>query len=259
MYKYLAEIKDVEEKRFVKMFLEFQERADHQYRSCFSDFYNVTWMESVIEKYRSIIGHGTFQFFGGFEGAERQILVVSPYELSEADYPICALIVRVKTGIGKKLTHRDFLGALLGLGIKRETIGDLLINEFGAYMIVNRSIASYIETNLTGIGRYKNIEIEEIAFNELKLESPKLKEVSMTVSSLRLDVIVSGAFGLSRSITSKLIQAEKIKCNGMSQSATYLVHEGNVISVRGYGKFILKEVGGLTKKDRQHVIIEKYV
>lgn len=255
----LNHITDVQEKRFVRMILEYSKRADEQYRPLFTDFYERDWLNNVLDCYVDESTRQMCYFCGGFETAERQMIGVAPYHIEDGDFPVSALEVRVKTGMGKALTHRDYLGALLGLGIERDTIGDIVIKPFGAYIIASESMIPYISSHLLSIGRYQNIEAQVIPFSQMIIDPPQIKIYETTIASLRLDVIVAAAFGLSRGISTKLIQSERVKCNGIIGNYKQLIKEGDRITVRGHGKIRLKQINGVTKKDRLHITIEKYI
>lgn len=255
----LHEIKDPKEKMFIKTVLEYSSKADNQNKPFFTDFYNVEWMKQTIQKHISIKNMLEYKFFGGYDYAERQVLGIFPAYDTANIFPIGCLKINVKTGIGKPLSHRDFLGALLGLGLERDTIGDIMIKPFGAYVIVKSNMMDYISYSLTGIGKYQNLEIAEVCFEELELETPKLKEINTTVASLRIDVVTAAGFGLSRTACTKLIQNDKAACNGITVSSSYVLKEGDIVSLRGYGKIRLKQLNGITKKDRFHICIEKYI
>lgn len=259
MRQTLNHIVDIDEKRFVKTILEYSKRSEEQYRPLFTHFYNKDWISSMLERYIDQHTRGKCYFYGGFDTAERQILAISPYEIEQEDFPIMALKITVKTGIGKALTHRDYLGALLGLGIERETIGDIILKPFGAYIIAEENMIPYICSCLTGISKYQNIESQIISFSELQIDPPQVRIFETTVTSLRVDAVAATGFGLSRGNITKLIEAKRVKCNGITSTTKQLVKEGDTITVRGYGKMRLKQVGGLTKKDRLHIAIEKYV
>lgn len=255
----LEHIKDLDEKRFIKSFSEHYNRSEAQQRALFTDFYNREWVQEIIAKYCGKIYLDQIQLIGGYSDAERVIVGCSPYDIEAYEWPICCLKIEVKTGIGKALSHRDYLGALLGLGIERDIIGDIIIKPFGAYVMIKHSMLDYIRFNLTSIGRYQNIHLTEIAFEEMEIEPPKVKVMEITVASMRLDVIVSAGFGLARSASLKLIKAEKVKCNGMNVSSSYLTKAGDVVTLRGYGKIKIGATSGLTKKDRLRITIEKYI
>lgn len=255
----LTHINDVQQKRFVKMILEYSKRAENQYRPLFTDFYDRDWLTRMLDSYVDESTRQMCYFYGGFETAERQMIGVAPYHLENEDFPMSVLQVNVKIGVGKALTHRDYLGALLGLGIERDTIGDIVIKPFGAYIVASESMISYISSQLLSIGRYQNIELQVIPFSQMVIDPPEVKIYETTIASLRLDVIVAAAFGLSRGISTKLIQSEKVKCNGIIGNHKQLIKEGDRITVRGHGKIKLKQINGVTKKDRLHITIEKYI
>lgn len=252
-------IKDIEEKQFVRMITDYVYRADKQNRPFLTEFYNKEWMESILGQYCPKTSYISYTFFGGYQGTERQRLAVTPYELNDEDFDIGALNIEVKTGLGKALSHRDFLGAILSLGIERDRIGDILPHESGAYVIVCASMIAYIRSQLLTIGRYQKVVVEEIPLSNLSIIQPKTKEMSTTVSALRMDAVTAAAFGLSRSECTKLIQGEKARRNGVSVSSSDLLNEGDTITLRGYGKVKLKAINGYTKKERLHITIEKYV
>ena len=260
MYKIdCSKIKDVEERQFIKQIQNALYLSDAKYRESFTDFYNKEWMQSVYKKYLGDTLAEGLVYFGGYEGAERQILGCAPFELCDEDFPLCCLKIVVKTGIGKALSHRDYLGALLGLGIERDKMGDIIVKSFGAYVMVSKVLSDYIEVSLTSIGRYQNIEITAIPFSEVEVQPPQTKRIETTVASLRVDATIAAGLHLSRSMVLKLIEAGKVKCNGMETNRCVNLKEGDHITVRGYGKFKLTKVNGMTKKDRIHVVIEKYV
>lgn len=253
------QIAQPEEKEFLQKLLAAQSKAEKQYRCIATDFYARAWMDQVILQYLGQQYHNTLKFFGGYEDAERQSVIFGVEEDFEVELPIGALCITVKTGIGKPLTHRDFLGTLLGLGIERSKIGDILIEPFGAYVIVNKELEDYISCHLTHIGRYGQIEIESIGFDEIALGEKKVKEITGTVQSLRADSIFALAFGMPRGGVVKLLQADKGKCNGMPVKVADLLKEGDIGTLRGYGKMKLVQINGQTKKDRTHIKIEKYI
>ena len=252
-------IKNIEEKQFVKMVTDYAYRANKQNRPFFTAFYNKDWMESLLSQYCSKESYIDYTYFGGYEGAERQKLAVTPYELNHEDFEIGALNIEVKTGLGKALSHRDYLGAILSLGIERDRIGDIIPHESGAYVIICAGMMPYIRSQLSTIGRYQKIEVEEISLDQLMAIKPETKEIHTTVSALRMDAVTAAAFGLSRSECAKLIQGEKAKRNGLTVSVGQLLSEGDTITLRGYGKAKLKGINGYPKKERIHITIEKYV
>ena len=196
-------------------------------------------------------------FEGGFEDAERTMYVCRP-EYAEADISDIIKVIRVWGRELGSLTHRDYLGSLMGLGITRENIGDILVSGNGAFIFVKAEIAEYIINNLDKIGRH-GIKTELCDCSEAELPEPKTKEIKGTVSSLRLDAVLSLAAGISRSRALDMISQELVSLNWeVVSSPSHKVEEGDLISVRGTGRLRLKEVGGITRKGRIGITVLKY-
>lgn len=259
MKQTLAHIKDDTERQFVKTVMTSTQKAFLQGRPFFTDFYNEDWMQSLILQYVGQPPDVIYRFYGGYPEAERKILVISPDEIPEEACGIGALKIEVRTGVGKALTHRDYLGAILGLGIERRLIGDIMIKPFGAYVIASEVMLDYIRSQLTGIGKYHKLDVKVIPLEEIAVESPQVKEMNVTVSSLRADAVLAVSFGISRSECTKLIQGDKAKQNGRAVSGSGLIKVGDTLTLRGYGRIRLKSVNGQTKKERFHITIEKYI
>lgn len=252
-------IKDESERQFIKTVAMYVDKADLQYRPFFTDFYNIDWMKSIMSQYLLGYREDLYTFFGGYEEAERQIMCICPYTIDKEAYEICALKLEVKTGIGRALSHRDYLGAILGLGIDRRQVGDIIVKPFGAYVIMNEKMADYVSSQLLSIGRYQKIAISKVPFDELEIDTPCIKMINQTVSSLRMDAVAACSFGLSRTECAKLIQGEKLRCNGRIVGVSEPVKEGDVLTMRGYGKARFVAINGQTKKERIHITIERYV
>ena len=203
-----------------------------------------------------------FRFFGGAELSEREVCCYLPDYLDDdwlfsADGPIAA--VRASFFEEGKLTHRDFLGSLMGCGIKRETVGDIFVSAGSCDFLVLREILPYLLQNLVSAGRTK-LHVEEIALCDLHIPEQAVKTVRDTVSSLRLDGIVSSGFSISRGKAADYIAAGKCELNYLPcQKGDKAVSEGDKISVRGLGKILLKTVGGNTKKGRISIEISRFL
>ena len=204
----------------------------------------------------------TFQFFGGAELSEREICCYLPDYLDESwlsspDGPIAA--VRASFFEEDKLTHRDFLGSLMGSGIKRETVGDIYVASGSCDFLVLREILPYVLQNLTSAGRTK-LHVEEIPLESLHIPQQAVKTVRDTVSSLRLDGIVSSGFSVSRGKAADYIAAGKAELNYLPcMKGDKPVSEGDLISVRGLGKIRLEAIGGNTKKGRISIEISRFL
>ena len=191
--------------------------------------------------------------FGGYADAERQILIYLPDYLDEAvltedDSPLVCL--RATFYEGDSPSHRDFLGALMGIGIARETVGDICVGKESCDFFVTAEIAPYILQNLTGAGRTK-LHIERIPLSQVRIPEAETKEIRDTVASVRLDSIISSGFRIGRSVAAQYINAGKVAIDGLPcEKPDKAVNEGARISVRGLGKIKLKAIGNQTKKGR---------
>ncbi len=205
--------------------------------------------------------HGLIPF-GGFDGAERQMLVFLPAYLEEAyltgeDSPVACL--RAAFHPSDKLTHRDFLGALMGAGIARETVGDICVGEGSCDFFVTAEIAPYILQNLTSAGRAK-LHIQQIPLTQAQIPHAETKEIRDTLASLRLDSVIASGFRMSRGLAAQHIAAGKAAIDGLPcTKADKLISQGSTISLRGAGKIKLCAVNGQTKKGRTSVVIERYL
>ena len=200
--------------------------------------------------------------FGGYEDAERKMLIYLPDYLEEAyltseDSPVVCFEGTFFQE--DSLSHRDILGALMGAGISRESVGDICVEPGRCVFFVTQEIAPYILANLTSAGRTA-LHLIRRNPEEISLPQPEFQTVWDTVSSLRLDSVVSSGFRMGRSLAANYIRGGKVSLNGVPcEKPDKDVPEGAKISVRGLGKIKLSQVGSRTKKDRISITIQKYV
>jgi RNA-binding protein YlmH len=216
-----------------------------------------------LEMARFLFGQQEGLFaFGGYPDAERRMLVYLPDYLDEStlyqeDSPLICL--RAVFYEGDAPTHRDFLGALMGAGIARETVGDICVGKGSCTFFVTAEIAAYVQQNLISAGRAK-LRMEQISCDEVVIEEPEIKEIKDTLASLRLDSVISAGFRVSRGAAAEYIAAGKAAINGLPcEKPDKTVAEGAKISVRGMGKIQLNAVNGQTKKGRISVVIHRYL
>lgn len=217
---------------------------------------------TAVEALLNACGHPRHLFFGGFPQAERTVCFFLPdwqeeeNVLEGEDCPVRALRASF-TGGG--LTHRDFLGAILGLGLDREKVGDLLVGEGQCDLLILEDIQNFLLLHLDQAGRSR-LTLAPIPLT--RLEPPKLQVRTMrdTVSSLRLDAVAASAFGLSRGRAAELIAAGRVSLDHAAcLKPDKQVGQGAVLTARGLGKAKLIEAGGLTKKGRVGIVIERYL
>ena len=200
--------------------------------------------------------------FGGYAEAERKMLVYLPEYLEENslyDDDSPCICLRAVFYQGDSPNHRDFLGALMGAGIGRETVGDICVDKGSCDFFVTPEIAPYIVQNFTSAGRTK-LSLQQIPLSEANIPEPEVKEIKDTLASLRLDSVISSGFRIGRSLAAQYVTTGKAAIDGLPcEKPDKAVNEGSKISVRGLGKIKLHSVNGRTKKDRISVTIHRYV
>ena len=201
-------------------------------------------------------------FWGGYEDAERKMLVYLPDYLDEdALYQEDAPLTCIHAAFyeGDSLSHRDFLGSLMGAGITRESVGDILVGKGYCDFLVTSEIASYLLQNLNSAGRTK-IHLSQIPLSGLQPPVAETTRIKDTLASLRLDNVISTGFRISRAQANQAILAGKVAIDGLPcEKPDKTVAEGCKISLRGMGKIKLTTINGQTKKGRISVVIDRYV
>lgn len=196
---------------------------------------------------------------GGYEDAERRAMVFIPEYCSLDDEPqFCAL--RASYYKDYELTHRDFLGSVLGLGISRDMIGDILVDKelHTADMIVKTEIKEFILSELKNAGRAA-LTLKEISLDELHFPKRETEIVKDTVASPRLDAIASSGFGISRENAATLIKSGRVYVNRtLCQSPDKAVADNSTVNAAGYGKFKVRITDSISKKGRIFIEIERY-
>lgn len=209
-----------------------------------------------------------YGFYGGYGDAERVIAVFLPdyIDAEPIDYfhenpeenPLTLIRVSLKKG-SPSLSHRDYLGSIMGLGLKREMTGDILVRESGADIIVLKEIAGFLASNMQKAGRAA-LDIKELPVSELIAPEAKRREITESVASLRLDNVISAAFGIARSKASEAVGSGLVFVNGIEALKNERqVKEGDKLVLRGKGKAVLKKAGGATRKGRIIITIERYL
>ena len=199
---------------------------------------------------------------GGYSDAERKMLVYLPDYLDESwleseDSPLCCL--RCTFYEGDTPTHRDFLGALMGEGIARNTVGDICVDKGSCDFFATSEITPYLLQNFSSAGRTK-LRISQIPITDANIPQPEVKIIRDTLASLRLDSVVSSGFRIGRSLAAQYIATGKVTVNGLPcEKPDKAIAEGSKIALRGSGKILLAEVNGQTKKGRISILIHRYL
>ncbi len=230
---------------------------------------NIPGFTSFLSPYEQQMAHYLFgdaeglRFFGGYTDAERKMLVYLPDYLEADSYfdgedtPVCC--IRATYFEADNPAHKDFLGALMGSGITRQSIGDICVGQGQCDFFVTTEITPYVLQTLTTAGR-AHLHLKQIPLSQVQIVEAKTKEIRDTVASLRLDSIISSGFRIGRSLAAQYITAGKAAIDGLPcEKPDKPVSEGMKISVRGLGKMKLKTVNGQTKKGRISVVIDRYI
>lgn len=235
------------------------EQCEEQYiatHTSFLDMHQRTIVEQYLRENKKYIS--SVVFFGGFDDAERvRCYFIPEYDDIKNCHDMAAIKVTYKSG-GRKLNHRDYLGSLLGLGIKREKVGDIIVNNDETYIIVDNDIAEYLSLNYNKAGRTE-LAIEIVDISEISIVEIPFKIKEDTVASLRLDNIISSAFSISRSKAVECIKRGLVFVNNVEIiKPDKEVTKGDKLVLRGKGKAYLNSIGGTSRKGRIYVEYKVY-
>lgn len=229
-----------------------------------TEFLNM-YQENIMRKELERIKFKNYIFTGGYEEAESKLLILYPDKLTEdvvkntvENIMNAIRIILPNEQIGE-YQHKDYLGTIMQFGLVRERIGDILVYNDCAYIMVLKENAQYIKDSLIVTKKFKKAKIEIIDVKDIEVKEPEFDIFKVTVNSLRLDNFVSEIGKLSRNETSKLIESEQVSVNCKVETRqSKLIEEGDVLIIRRKGKFIIDEFGDVNKKGKQVVIIKKY-
>lgn len=224
----------------------------------FSDFLNLS-EQNIIKDRKNQMPGVVIECCGGYEQAERQMAAFHPDALLFPwEYPIkCIKVEPAAVKFSEELSHRDFLGAILNLGIDRSVVGDILVKDHTAWIFCHDKIADFIVENLTRV-RHTVMKLSIIDEQE-ELPEPEFQEIRGTCASVRLDALIGMAFQASRSSMVGFIEGGQVFVNGkLITSNGYEPKEGDIISVRGKGRFRYEGISGKTKKGRCSVRLLRY-
>ncbi len=238
----------------------FEELAERARRSCVYTYSSFHSTETASLAYR-VASENEVTMWGGTDNSERVVVRFGdPKELGyEEDFPIRIVCVKPKQEkFAGDMTHRDFLGAVLNLGIERDVVGDILISEHTAYLFVLEELADFVCLELERVRRtaVKCEPVEEIPAGLL----PKLAEETVTVASPRLDAVLAKLYHLSRGDAKSLFEAEKVTVNGrICTNPETVLKPNSKVSIRGFGKFEYRGEEHATRKGKTGITIWRYV
>ena len=235
-----------------KRFEELARRADDRCYTTYTEFLNMEEQSELLSLRLNV----PFRLYGGYDGAERCIAAFG-YDCESALFPISYIKIEPSAKkFADKLTHRDFLGSLMGLGLKREVLGDIIIADNTGFLMCLDSVTEYIAGNLDKV---RHTSVKCTVVNELPGDvQNEPAEQQKIVASLRLDVLAAAVYNLSRRAVKDLFAQRKVFVNSrLCENVSLIPKAGDIISVRGKGRFKLGETLGSTKKGR--LIVQLFV
>lgn len=247
----------VEEREFIDQVVNWKEYVENTYAPKLTDFLDPREQQIV----KTIIGTQSeirCDFFGGNENAERKRALLYPeyFELKKEDFQISLYEVEYASKF-VSIEHPQVLGSLMSLGLKRGKYGDILFSENRIQFFSAKEVSDYLTLQLTSIGR-NSVSLKELMLNEAVLNSETWHEVTTTVSSLRLDTVISAIHNLSRQKSQVLIQQGLAKVNWTTiENPAFECGESDVISLRGHGRAKIMTIEGKTKKDKWRIVAGK--
>ena len=216
----------------------------------------------AVEGLINASGHPRHLFTGGYEGAERTICVFLPDWMEEedwpsGDHPLSAL--RFSAPAGASLSHRDWLGSIMGLGLTREKIGDLLVEENRCQVLLLAETEGILSSQLDKVGRYP-VTCAPLSLSELTVPQRTVRVIRDTFATMRLDAVTASGFSLPRSKAAALISSGRVSLNHVEcTKPDRTVSEGDTITCRGSGKCVVKQINGQSKKGRIMAELERYI
>ncbi|MFC4778447.1 RNA-binding protein [Paenibacillus sp. GCM10023252] len=250
----------LEERAFVDRASEWIERSAQQHELKRTDFLDPRQIE-IIEALSNRNGDVQLRLDGGHPAAERKRAILAPDYRVLDDEPIgiAVLAVNAPGHSHLELDHGDYLGALLGLGIKRDRVGDIHVHEGFCHILVAEEISDYLNIHLRQVHRV-NVLTDIVTVDQLNPVIPKLEEISFTAASMRLDGIASDVYRISRTKIVDPIRAGRCRVNWKTvEDPSKPLKAGDVVSMKGLGRFKVLEADGLTKKGRIRIRAGKFI
>ncbi|MNW29389.1 hypothetical protein D3C74_62430 [compost metagenome] len=249
-----------EERPFVDRAWEWIVNAGQYHEVKLSDFLDprqCSIVESLANRHPDVV----VRLDGGYQGAERRRALIAPDYMDVDNEPMRMKVLSITSGDQKFITlqHGDYMGAILGLGLKRDKIGDIHVRDDGCHVIVTDEIAPFLDMNLRQVHRI-SVFTDIVDLESLRTTEAELEPLELTVASLRLDGVVSDVFRLSRSKALIPIKAGRCRINWKTEEdPSKPLKAGDVVALQGFGRFKVLRADGITKKGRLRVTIGKFV
>ncbi len=244
--------------------LEFVQKKNSIETTDFLDMHQKTVAEKVLKSQKIT----NYICYGGYSNAERVMIIIYPEKLEDVfnnnqyDFNNIVRVIRVilPNEMKGKYSHRDYLGAVIKVGLKREKVGDIIVNLDGADLIVSKDISKYIVDSFKELTRFSKSDIYEESIEKLNITEPKTEVLNIIIPSMRMDSIVSELIRTSRSKALEIINAERVFVNSeVITKNSKMLKENDMITVRGKGRFKIIKILNSTKKGNLVLEVEKYV
>ena len=248
-----------EEQSFVEKIIDVAAQVSQTQQPYLTDFVDLRQLHIIKNIVNSFMDLAMF-FDGGYEAAERVRIFIAPeyWYFQEEDSNLAFFSIKGENKF-HRLNHRDYLGAILNLGLKREKFGDLLLSEREKQVVVAKEIADYVQFQLNQVGKTK-VELQRIDREQLIPPVQKLEEINFSVSSLRIDTVTAHVFKQSRAKVADFIKGKNLKVNWqVVDQVDFTLEPGDIISLKGFGRYKFLEQEGNTKKGRFRIKIGKLV
>ncbi|WP_258838892.1 RNA-binding protein [Mechercharimyces sp. CAU 1602] len=248
-----------EEHPFIERCLDWVERTRLSHKYSLTPFLDPR-QQYILETIANQEIETKLYFDGGYLEAERKrALIVPEYAVPGEDDFMLAFMEITSGGNQLPWKHKDVLGSMLGLGIRRDQLGDITTSSYHSHIILTQEMVEYVSAHLSHVGSHR-VMPEPLGRDQLKVSIPEVKERQSSVASLRADTIVAEGFGISRSKSSQLIRAQKCRINWKTiDSPSYPIAPLDMISLTGFGRVKVESIGGITKKDRRWVNLLRYI
>lgn len=230
-----------------------------------TDFLDET-EQKIVDRFLRMQKISNYFYTGGYEEAERKILIIYPEKLYDVisninlnDF-INTIRIILPNEMQGEYSHRNYLGGIMKLGIAREKIGDIIVDEKGADILVTPEMTKFLLTNISSLTRFSKSKIEKINLEELKKIEIKTEKIKITVSSMRLDNIVAEIAKCSRGKANEILEQERVLVNHeMIKKSSKEIKEKDIITIRGKGRFVIKNIVGNSRKGRLFIEVEKFI
>lgn len=261
----LNDYREKDDKILLAQILDKIEMVENKNKIEHTDFLDMAQIE-LVQKFINKIKVENYISYGGFEQAERKMFVIYPEKfnsevvLKNLSNIVQIIRIELPDDLKGKYTHRDYLGAVIKLGVKREKVGDIVVDNNGADIIVDKDISKFLLENLSSLTRFSKSTITATNIENLRPVEIRKEEIEIIVSSLRLDNVISELARCSRNKALDIINMERVFINFQNETKkTKQIKAGDMITIRGKGRFYIKELLGQTKSGRTIIKVEKFV